>query len=279
MAFRVRQHGRLSLELVCDHGRTSIARQRAAPPLQSFGLQQVGDGGPAYLQIVNPTGGLWEGDSAEIEVTLQSGTHLYLTTQAATKIYPAEHGEVTQQRTHLQVASGAILEYAPLPLIPFAQALYAQDMTIHVEAGGVCMVAEVLAPGRGARGERFAYRQVRSRIEGWVGEQLTLFEQMILEPQRRSFDGLGGLDGRSYLATLYVLAARSFDTWVPAWNRRLTGQYGAGVGLTALVHGGLVARLLGDTAQETLRRLAAVHALIRAEALGLPPLQVYRPFE
>ena len=29
----------------------------------------------------------------------------------------------------LRVASGAILEYFPLPLIPFARALYVQEMT------------------------------------------------------------------------------------------------------------------------------------------------------
>jgi urease accessory protein len=278
MALLARHHGRLSLELANDAGHTIITRQRSHLPLQIFGLQYVAHGATAYLQIVNPCGGLFEGDTAEIEVTMHPGTGLYLTTQAATKIYPADHGEVTCQRTRLHVASGAILEYCPLPLMPFAQALYSQETTVQVEPGGVCLVAEVLAPGRAARGERFAYQMIRSRIEGWVGKQLTLFDQMILEPRQRSYEGLGLLQGRHYLGMLYVLTIQSFDGHIPDWNRQLMQRYGETIGITALAHGGLVVRLLGGTSQEVLRRLDAVHHLIRQDGLGLPPLQVYRPY-
>jgi urease accessory protein len=278
MALPARHHGYLSLELICDDGRTVIARQRSHPPLQIFGLQYDGRGGSAYLQIVNPCGGLFAGDTAEIELSVGRGAHLYLTTQAATKVYPAEHGAVTRQRTRLRVASGAILEYFPLPVIPFAGAMYLQEMTMQVEPGGVCLVSEVLAPGRIARGECFAYDMVRSRTEGWLGEQLALFEQMILEPTRRAYTGLGAMDGKRYLATLYVLTMQPFDARIPAWNRRLAAQYAEHLGITELAHGGLVVRLLGQTGQEVLRRLDEVRRLIREEGLALPPHHVYQPF-
>ena len=264
---------------MCDDGRTAIVRQRSRPPLQIFGLQEADGHGSAYLQIVNPCGGLFEGDSAEVEVTLQQGAHLYLTTQAATKVYPSEHGQVTRQHIRLRVAAGAILEYFPLPLIPFARALYTQEIDIQVKSGGICLVAEVLAPGRIARGERFAYRMVRSRVEGWMDERLALFEQLRLQPEQDSYAGVGMLDGQSYVATLYVLTSQDLDAWIRGWNRCLTEQFGEYIGITALAYGGLVVRLLGPTGQEVLRRLDAAHRLIRGEGLGLPPLQVYRPFE
>jgi len=278
MSLPARHHGYLALELACNDSRTAIASQRSRPPLQIFGLQSADRYGGAYLQIVNPCGGLFEGDSAEVEVSLQRGTHLYLTTQAATKIYPAEHGEVTRQHIRLRVASGAILEYFPLPLIPFARALYMQELTMQVESGGVCMVAEVLAPGRMARGESFAYHMVRSRVEGCVDARLALFEQMILQPEQNSYTGLGVLDEKCYVASLYVLTSQGVDRCKPEWNRRLTEQYGECIGITALAHGGLVVRLLGQTGQEVLKRLDAAHRLIREEGLGLPQLQVYQPF-
>jgi urease accessory protein len=279
MSLPARHHGYLSLELVCNDGRTAISRQRSRPPLQTFGLQPGDRHGSAYLQIVNPCGGLFEGDSAEVEVSLRQGAHLYLTTQAATKVYSAEHGQVTRQLIRLRIASGAILEYFPLPLIPFARALVVQEMAIQVESGGVCLVAEVLAPGRVARGERFAYHMVRCRAEGWVDDRLALFEQIILQPEQGSYAGLGVLDGQPYVASLYVLTSQVLDHWIPGWNRRLTAQYGEYVGVTALDSGGLVVRLLGQTGQEVLRRLDAAHRLIREEGFGLPPLCIYRPFE
>jgi urease accessory protein len=278
MALPARHHGYLSLELTCDAGRTVIARQRSHPPLQIFGLQYDGRGSSAYLQIVNPCGGLFEGDTAEIEVSAAQGAHLYLTTQAATKIYPAERGTVTRQRTRLRVAPGAVLEYFPLSVIPFAGARYLQEMTMQVEPGGVCLVSEVLAPGRLARGESFAYGMVRSRTEGRMGEQPALFEQTILEPTQRPYAGLGTLDGKRYLATLYVLTSQPLGAWIPPWNRRLAAHYTDCVGITELAHGGLLVRLLGHTGQEVLRRLDAVHRLIREEGLGLPPQHVYQPY-
>jgi urease accessory protein len=278
MAPPARHHGHLSLELVCDDGRTAIARQRSRPPLQTFGLQEADRRGAAYLQILNPCGGLFEGDSAEVEVTLQRGAHLYLTTQAATKVYPAEHGHAARHHLRLRVAAGAILEYFPLPLIPFARALYVQDIEMQVEPAGVCLVAEVLAPGRVARGERFAYHMIRSRVEGWVDDRLALFEQLTLRPAQDSYAGLGVMDGDPYLGTLYVLTSQALTPLIPAWNRCLTKQYGECIGITALAYGGLVVRLLGQTGQEVLRRLDAVHGLIRQEGLGLPPLRIYRPF-
>jgi urease accessory protein len=278
MALPARHHGQLSLELACNEGHTIIARQRSRPPLQVFGLQSDDRDGSAYLQIVNPCGGLFEGDTAEVEVSVGPETRLYLTTQAATKIYPAAHGEVTRQRTRLRVAAGAILAYFPLPLIPFAHAMYVQEITVQVELGGVCLVSEVLAPGRIAHGERFAYDMVRSRVDGWVAEQLALFEQMVLVPKQRSYAGLSLLDGRCYLATLYVLTSQPLEAWIPRWNRRLAEQYDVCVGITGLAYGGLMVRLLGHTGQEVLRRLDVVHRLIREEGLGLSPLHVYRPY-
>jgi urease accessory protein len=279
MAWPTQHHGYLALDLVCHDGRTSIAHQRFCPPLQIFGVQEADRYGGAYLQILNPCGGLFEGDSAEVEVSLHHGAHLYLTTQAATKLYPAAYRQVSRQRIRLRIAAGAILEYFPLPLIPFAQARYAQEIEVQVESGGVCLLAEILAPGRIARGERFAYCTVRSRVQGWVDDQLVLFEQLMLQPEQNTYAGLGVLDGPSYVATLYILTSQDLNTKVPEWNRRLAESHSECVGISALAHGGLVVRLLGQTAQTVLKRLDGVHRLIREEGFGLPRLQVYRPFE
>ena len=134
-----------------------------------------------------PAGGCSKAIAPRSRSAYNRAAHLYLTTQAATKVYPSEHGQVTRQRIRLRVAGGAILEYFPLPLIPFARALYAQEIDIQVKSDGICLVAEVLAPGRSARGERFAYQMVRSRVEGWVDDRLALFEQLRLQPEQSSY--------------------------------------------------------------------------------------------
>jgi urease accessory protein len=119
---------------------------------------------------------------------------------------------------------------------------------------------------------------VRSRVEAWVNDRLALFEQLRLQPEQGSFAGLGLLDGHSYVAALYVLTSQDLAPKIRGWNHRLSERYSEPAGITALAHGGLVVRLLGQTGQAVLQRLDAVHRFIREEGLGLPPLQVYRPF-
>jgi len=279
MALPGRQHGRLWLEFIRHNGQTAIARQRSAPPLQVFGLHRLPGSGGAYLQMVNPGGGLLEGDTAQVVVSVHEGAHVYLTSQAATKVYPAEHGHVSYQRTQLHLGPQAILEYFPLPLIPFARAAYVQETSIQVDSGGICIIADVLAPGRTARGECWAYRMVRSRTEGWVAGELALSEQRLLEPRRHAYGGLGLLEGRTHLATLAVLTTRPLGPSIAAWNQRLAAICGEHGGISQLAYGGLMVRLLGHTNQQVLRWLDVVHRWIREEGLGLPPLHLYRPFE
>jgi urease accessory protein len=176
------------------------------------------------------------------------------------------------------VASDAILEYLPLPLIPFTRTLYMQETEIRVESGGICLMAEAMAPGRVARREQFSYHMLRSRLEGWVADRLAVFEQLTLRPGQHEYAGVGLLDGNSHMATLYVLTSLSLTAWIPTWNRRLTERYEAGVGITELAHGGLVVRLLAQTGQEIMRRVQAAHDLIRTQGLGLPALRVYQPY-
>jgi urease accessory protein len=141
------------------------------------------------VYVLNPTGGVLQGDRLEAEIRVEGGAHAIVTAPSATKLYRAE-GRTAESRTRLKVASGAILEYLPEPLIPFAGSRFTEHLTAEVETGGRLLSWEILAPGRAARGELFEYDLLGLRMELREGGSVLLRERADLRPSRQKFPSL-----------------------------------------------------------------------------------------
>src|SRR5207253_6838753 len=72
------------------------------------------------ISVLNPTGGLVGGDRLAIDVTIGPAAHGCLTTPSATKVYRTA-GAAAEQRVHIRLGAGAILEWVPDHTIPFAR--------------------------------------------------------------------------------------------------------------------------------------------------------------
>ena len=101
-------HARLSLDYTLEAGRTAARFQHEGPLRILQSLYPEGDA-ICHNVLVHPPSGLVGGDTLDITVRAQAGTHGLLTTPGATRFYRSE-GEVALQRTRLQVDSGARLE-------------------------------------------------------------------------------------------------------------------------------------------------------------------------
>src|SRR4029450_6776585 len=73
-------------------------------------------------------------------------------------------GMPAQQHLEITLHAGAVLEYLPEQIIPFAQAAFQQHMTVRLGSGACILAMEIVAPGRLARGEAFAYRDYDSSV-------------------------------------------------------------------------------------------------------------------
>jgi urease accessory protein len=104
--------------------------------------------------------------------------------------------------------AGAVLEYLPEQIIPFAQAAFQQHMTVRLGPGACILAMEIVAPGRLARGEAFAYRDYDSSvcIEAAPG-------QVLLRERTRLRPGCQRLDRPGYSRAI-TISARSMR-----WSR------------------------------------------------------------
>ena len=117
----------------------------------------------AFVCLANPTAGIFQGDHQRISVTVEPGAKAHITNQSATKIHAMPEGSASQE-TVLTVGDGGHLEFLPEPLIPFRGSRFRSSTSITVAPTGTLLYAELIAPGRTARGEVLAFDTLESRL-------------------------------------------------------------------------------------------------------------------
>lgn len=149
---------RLELGFEADaRGVTRLVHRRAG------GLAHVGkpywNGDTLLTQLVNPTAGFFAGDRLAAEVSLGPGSSVLLSNPSATRLHtmPSGRSEMSQV---FRLAAGSFLEVQPDLLIPQAQAEGVVRTQIEAAAEASFLFLDLLAPGRTARGESLAWREV-----------------------------------------------------------------------------------------------------------------------
>jgi urease accessory protein len=196
----------LTLDFARDEftGHTVLAASRQEPPLKvvrAFAVQN----GAALAHLHNVSGGLLGGDQLALKVNVGAGASVQLTTTGATRIYrPRRAAPPATQSNEFAVGEGALLEYVPDAIIPFAGARFSQATTIHLAQGAGLFWWEILAPGREARGEAFAYDRVEMNTDIIALGQPIASERVRIEPRKHSVRSFGCLGPYRTWATFCI---------------------------------------------------------------------------
>ncbi|VEG57801.1 urease accessory protein UreD [Mycolicibacterium aurum] len=195
--------GELDIDVVADAtGRTRTASLRQRYP-QRVTMPMHCDPehpGAATLCVQSPSGGAFSDDELRTTVRCGPGTHLHLTTQAATQVF-AGGGPGARHRVGLRVHAGAVLEYYPGTVIPHTDSTFVQRVDIDVESDGIYLGWEAVAAGRIAHGERFGYLCYDSAFTVLIDGRATARDRQVVRPHA----GSRPLDD-DYLATFLAIA-------------------------------------------------------------------------
>ncbi|HEY2255160.1 MAG TPA: urease accessory protein UreD [Variovorax sp.] len=156
-------HARLDLDYRLESLR-SVARFRHDGPLRI--LQSLYPEGDAVCHnvLVHPPGGLVGGDTLDIRVRAETGSHGLITTPGASRFYRSE-GELALQRTELVVEPGARLEWLPLEAICFSGCRAENRLTLRVADGAELIGWDVAALGLPNAGKPFERGTLLQHIE------------------------------------------------------------------------------------------------------------------
>jgi urease accessory protein len=218
-----------------------------------------------------------------LDVEVQDGADLLLTTQSATKVYRTP-GSFAEQRMAVQLGEGARLELMPDQLIAYREASYRQRTSVTLRPSSSLVMAEVVTPGWSPDGAAFRYEEVRLRNEirvetggdGGTSELLAL-DNLLIRPPSGNVTGPGFMEGFSHVGSLMVVDARVDQALADELHLIAAGYEAlAGLSLTRSVAGttGLVLRALSNSTGELNLLLSACANLLRERWHGQGPLNL-----
>lgn len=194
-------HAALALNYTLEDQR-SVLRHRHDGPLRV--LQSLYPEGAATCHnvLVHPPGGLVGGDTLEIDVALGVGAQALVTTAGATRFYRSP-GDTAAQRTRLQLADGARLEWLPLESILYSGCLAENHLRFDLDPGAELIAWDVTALGLPHANKPF----VRGRYCQHIEMPGIWLERGVLDSQDTSLlQSPLGLAGQHCMASLFFAA-------------------------------------------------------------------------
>ena len=259
--------------------------KQQTPPLRVIRAFPTADH-TLLAHIHNVSGGVLGGDQLRLCVEVQADTQVQLTSTGATRVYRHRPGYAdATQRTTIQVAAGGVLEYLPDLLIPYAGARYRQMTQIDLADNAGLFYWEIIAPGREAHNERFAYEELHLQLDIRAAGRPIALERLHLTPATKPLPALARLGPYRYVATFYLCrVGLPSATWLMLEKalqeiaQSLTDQQTTVWGVSALPAHGLSVRALSMNSRALLAGLphfwqAAKWALYRQNAVM--PRKVY----
>jgi urease accessory protein len=279
-----RVQGRLHLDFDrLGGGTTRLLVREATPPLRVIRAFELADGA-AMIHLHNVSGGVLGGDHLEMSVRVGAGAQAQVTTTSATRVYRSRGQRAVQTNT-IQVAEGGLLEMLPDPVIPFAASDYQQITRVQLAEGAGLFWWEVIAPGREARGERFAYNRLMLETEIHACGRPIALECSRLEPGLRPLAALSRLGTYHYFAAFYICrvgmpsaAWNTLESELAELASSLTQSAEIQWGVSTLAAHGLVVRSLSQNSRGILKGLTAFWDKAKRSLYGreaIPPRKIY----
>ncbi|WP_442016269.1 urease accessory protein UreD [Paenarthrobacter sp. 2TAF44] len=275
-----RVRGRLELFVSVRGARSVASRQFHEGALRVLRPHYLDQSGQVCFVMVNPGGAYLGADLFLIDVEVQAGAELLLTTQSATKVYRTP-GSFAEQRMRVRLGEGARLELLPDQLIAYREASYRQNSSISLHPTSSLVMAEVITPGWSPDGGVFRYEELRLRneiqVETGGGSRLLVLDNLLIRPPLGDVTGMGFMEGFSHVGSLVVVDPRVNQELADELHH-LTRDHDAytGVSLTNSVGGttGLVLRSLSNSTDELNNLLGACTSVLRERWYGQGPVNL-----
>ena len=247
---------------------TVVESAFATSPLRVLTPRNHGRGAWAYTSTLG--GGLVDGDAIRLRVRVGDGATAALLSQGENRVYRSPGG--CRSELVADVGEGALFTLLPDPTVCFAGASYEQTTELRLTPGAAAVAVDVLAAGRTARGERWAFRRYRGELCLRTGDRTLVRERLLLDPDHGPVaERLGRFDalctvllaGDGLRAEREALARRISSEPVPARAGRIEQANEVG-------GGALVIRIAAVSLEDALRSVRE-HLRFLPDLLGDDP--------
>ena len=199
-------HAQLDIDYRLEAART-VARHIHSGPLRI--LQSLYPEGETVCHnvLVHPPGGLVGGDTLDMSIQCQSGSHALITTPGATRFYRSD-GPLALQRTHIQMADESRLEWLPLEALCYSACQAENRLTMQLEPGAELLGWDVTALGLPNAQQPFDNGRYCQHIEM---PKVWLERGVIDASDQRLLNSPAGLAGMRCMASIFFATGATLD--------------------------------------------------------------------
>jgi urease accessory protein len=232
-----------------------------------------------FVLLHNSAGGFVEGDAAELHVLADPGTRSLFTTTAAARFYKCEAGETSRDLVSFTVGEGALLEYLPDEVIPFAQSRVERTIRVALDGSSRLFASEVISAGRAGygAGELFAFASMRSQFELWIDGRVVVLDRLVAS-QPEDVAALPRLwGGHTHLATIAVYAPGLAGSIVERAQRTCETFVGRCEAGATMVDGVIFVRVLAGRVWQAHEAVYRIWETLRPALAGKPARRIWKP--
>lgn len=223
-----------------------------------------------HTLLLHPPGGIVGGDLLNIQLTLQSYSHVLITQPGATKWYRS-NGFVAKQINYIKVDSKAVLEWLPQETIFYRGTNSNLNTVVELQSDSVFMGWDIYCFGRRSAKEIFDFGSVMSSYHLKINGQLKIFEKGLFEGGDPFMQSPIGMDNKSIFGTFIVYHQSLTKSLLDECLKNDAVEISANIGIT-LVDGILIARYLGDSSESVKNWFISLWKLLRLSLLGRNPV-------
>lgn len=194
---------KLLLEFKVDDGETYLANQYYNLPLQVLPPHYQDNDGTAFVYLLNPSGGIMQGDRLLTEIDVEENAKVLVTTTASTKYYKSED-DIAVVSNKICLGDNSTVEYMPEHGVPFANSDVLVENTFFLKDSSTFMAFDAVSSGRKARGEHFEYKRYRSKTSIIVDDKLILYDSIDVFPKTQPVNAKGILEDYDIFGTVYL---------------------------------------------------------------------------
>lgn len=258
---RRHHNGKLDLRFELRRGYTRMPHVFQQPPLKASRELYEGQDPTVTVYLMESSGGMVAGDRNDITIHLAPNSRTRLIQQSALKVYPSHTGETCFQKIDVTVEEDARLEWMPEVMIPFVDAKFQVDTTLHIASSSTVLWGEIIAPGREKRGEIYDYESFRSNFKVYVDDDLIAFDSLHFSPKDQDLRRVGVLEDALYIGSVWLVSPNVDRVDVRALQETLRIEEGLQAGITRLEGNAIHCRWLGQdqwTIQQEIKRIYAL---------------------
>jgi len=269
---------RLELKFTLDADATRLFVPVQDPPwraIRAFANSQQ----QAVVHLHNVSGGILSDDSLRLSIKAGTSTRVQVTSVGATRIYRRRgDGATARQVTLIRVGDGAMVEYLPDVVIPFAGSRFSQSTAVSLGPNAGFIGWESLAAGRIASGEEFGFDSFHSDCSVSSDQRPLALERYTLTPSGTDPRSIARWGRFRYSATLYIChTGVAQSRWIGLESRLNDLAFGQTCdssrwGVSTLVAAGVVIRGLALEAHQITAGLHTFWNLAKQDIWGQPAI-------